>query len=168
MVNSSITNKNADFDGVIHPIEGPMIHHVIRVPENICTIFRTGKGAVRILCSINGADEFPCALNPREGNYVIIASKQLIKTHKLLPGAPFKVQIRTDPNDGLELPEELQEVLDQDDFFRSLFDALLPGHKRGLIYYIRSAKSMDTRIKRSLEIAEKIKTNRLSSQQATD
>ena len=142
-----------------------MIHHVIPVPLDVCNHFRESKGAIRILCSIKGQAEFPCALNPRGTRYVIMASKQLIKKHKLIPGVPFVVSIRVDLNDGLELPDELLEVMNQDDHFRSMFNALLPGHKRGLLYYIRSAKSVDTRIKRCLDIAYKMKAGLLSYQQ---
>lgn len=160
-MSSPITNKEAEFDGFLHAVDGPVNQYVIVVPEEVCRVFKEGKGAVRILCSINGWEEFPCALNPRGDGYVIISSKQLIKKHKLVPYVPFKVRVRNDVHDGLQLPEELLEVLMQDEHFSYEFEKLLPGRKRGLIYYIRSAKSVDTRIKRSLEIAEKVKTGTL-------
>ena len=152
------------FTATLSPIEGPMIHHVIKVPEDVAAEFRINKGAVRILCSIQGKEEFPCALNPRDGEYVIMASKQLISKHRLKNNEAFSVSIRPDLNDGLELPEEFLEVLNQDEWGSQLFDALLPGLKRSLLYYIRSAKSADTRIKRSFQILEKIKTQSLYSQ----
>ena len=152
------------FSAYLSPVEGPMVHHVIYVPEAVSAKFRQPKGAVRVLCSVAGKEEFPCALNPRGNNYIIIASKALINSHKLSPDVPFTISIRKDTNDGLLLPEELNEVLDQDEWARTLFDKLLPGQKRGLIYYIRSAKSIDTRIKRALEIVDKLKTGRLHIQ----
>lgn len=168
MVNSSITNKKAEFTGFLHDVGGPMNQYVIVVPEEVCMIFKEGKGAVRILCSVNGGEEFPCALNPRQGGYVIISSKQLIKKHKLAPHVPFNVRVRSDVHDGLQLPEELLEVMIQDERFSYEFEKLLPGRKRGLIYYIRSAKTVDTRIKRSLEIAEKVKTGTLYGSNQND
>jgi len=167
-VNSSITNKKAEFTGFLNEVGGAMNQYVIVVPEDVCLVFREGKGAVRILCSVNGAEEFPCALNPRQSGYIIIASKQLIKKHKLAPHVPFNVRVRSDVHDGLQLPEELLEVLTQDDHFSFEFEKLLPGRKRGLIYYIRSAKTVDTRIKRSLEIAEKVKTGTLHGSKQND
>jgi uncharacterized protein YdeI (YjbR/CyaY-like superfamily) len=88
---------------------------------------------------------------------MIIASKELIKRHTLTASEDFQVSIRRDPENGLLLPEEFQEVLNQDDWGKRLFEALLPGQKRGYIYYVRSAKSVDTRIKRAFEIIEKLK-----------
>lgn len=167
-MSSSTTNKSAEFDGLLYEAEGPMRSSVIVVPDEVCQLFRESKGAVRILCSIKGGEEFPCALNPRGDGYVIIASKQLIKKHKLIPHVAFPVRVRSDVHEGLQLPEELLEVFMQDEHFSFEFEKLLPGHKRGLIHYIRSAKSVDTRIKRSLEIAEKAKTGTLGGSKQND
>ena len=134
-----------------------MIHHLIVVPDEIAEKFIGGKGAPRIFCSVEGNTEFPCALNPRHGRYVIIASKQLIKKSKLKVDVPFQISIRHDPDNGLGLPEELAEVLIQDEVASRAYEALNDGHKRGLIHYIKQAKSVDSRIKRSLEIMEKMK-----------
>ncbi|MES3018488.1 MAG: YdeI/OmpD-associated family protein [Bacteroidota bacterium] len=149
--------ESISFSAVLEPLDEKMVHHLIVVPEEIAVKFTDGKGAPRILCSIEGTTEFPCALNPRHGRHVLIASKQLIKKNKLSVAVPFKVSIRIDPHNGLSLPEELSEVLDQDHVAFKAYDALNDGHKRGLIHYINQAKSVDSRIKRSLEIMEKMK-----------
>lgn len=149
--------KILTFNVHLEPVEGPMVHHVIIVPDEISQQFITGKGSARILCSIGQLPEFPCALIPRHERHVIIASKKLIKEHNLQLEVPFSISIRTDPGNGLELPEEFTEVLAQDEFAFQAYEALNDGGKRGYIYYIRQGKSIDTRIKRSLEIAEKLK-----------
>jgi hypothetical protein len=145
------------FKSVLEALDEKMAHHLIAVPEEIARPFIQGKGAPRIFCSVHGGAEFPCALNPRHGRYVIIASKQMIKKNKLLMGVPFIVSIRHDPENGLGLPEELSEVLVQDETALKAYQALNDGHKRGLIHYVNQVKSVDSRIKRSLEIMEKIK-----------
>lgn len=150
-------NEQVSFCVELEPVEGPMVHHVIVVPEEIAMKFMQGKGSLRILCAVKDAEEFHCALSPRNGKHVIIASKQLIKKNNLLPGKPFKISVRIDPDNGLSLPEELSAVLEQDEFASEVFGALLDGQKRGFIYYIRQARSVDTRIKRCLELMEKIK-----------
>lgn len=149
--------SQSTFTAVLTEVDGPMFSYVIRISPETTAIFRQPKGAVRVLCSIKNAKEFPCALNPRGEEYVIIVSKALIKKCALEPGIPFSVNLRSDPNEGLLLPEELLEALLQDDRGSLLFEALLPGRKRGLIHYIRSAKTIDTRIKRALEIIAKLK-----------
>lgn len=152
------------FSAYLSPAEGPLLHHVIWVPEEVCIPFRETKGAVRVLCSIGEMEEFPCALNPRDDRYIIMASKQMIRKHRLKEGVPFTVSVRKDENNGLELPEEFLEVLREDEYGARLFEDLLPGRKRSLLYYIRSAKSIDTRIKRSIIILEKLKAEKLHFQ----
>jgi hypothetical protein len=155
-----ITHEPIQFTAELSWLEGPMFTHSIRIPPEIRDRFRTTKGAIRVLCSIEGSTEFPCALNPRGHEYIIIVSKAFIKQHKLAGVSSFQVSIRPDPDNGLLLPEELQEVLDQDEWGSRLFEALLPGRKRGYIYYVRSAKTVDTRIKRAFEIVQKLKTTK--------
>ena len=150
-------NDSVLSDVHLESVDGPMLHHIIVVPDSIAAQFKTDKGSSRIICKIGSGEEFPCALIPRHNRYIIAASKKLIKDHNLSTDKPFKIAIRTDPNNGLEQPEELTEVLAQDEFAAEVFDRLNDGSKRGYIYYIRQAKSVNTRIKRSLEIAEKIK-----------
>lgn len=145
------------FNVVLEPLDEKMVHHLIVVPDEIASLFIEGKGAPRIFCSVEGSSEFPCAINPRHGRYVIIASKQLIKKNKLTVNVPFQISIRHDPHNGLGLPEELAEVLDQDDVALKAYHALNDGHKRGLIHYINQAKSVESKIRRSLEVMEKMK-----------
>lgn len=151
------TSTGLSFFAHLEPVDGPMVHHIIVIPDEIADQFISGKGSVRILCSIGNKPEFPCALVPRHGRYVVIASLKLIRENNLLIGTAFKMSIRTDPGNGLDLPEEFSEVLAQDEFAYQAFLALKDGGKRGYIYYIRQAKSIETRIKRSFEIAEKLK-----------
>lgn len=146
-----------EFNGILESVDGPMVHHIMIVPDEVALIFAKEKGSTRILCSICGDTEFPCALIPRNNKHVMIASKQLLKKHKLSIGSTFKIIIRLDPSNGLELPEEFAEVLAQDEFAYEAYTALNDGGKRGYIYYIRQGKSIETRIKRSFEIAEKLK-----------
>jgi hypothetical protein len=145
------------FTATLTDPQEPMFSAAIRIPIPVAALFRNKKGAIRILCSIRGEAEFPCALNPRGNEYFIIISKALIRQHLLTEGLPFEVAIRIDPDNGLLLPEELREVLNQDEWGHTLFEALQPGQRRGYIHYVRTAKTMDTRIKRSLEIIGKLK-----------
>lgn len=155
--------KPVTFHVVLESLDEKMVHHLIAVPDEIAENFVIGKSASRIFCSVKGCPEFPCALNPRHGRYVIIASKQLIKKNKLLLDVPFEISIRHDPENGLGRPEELDAVLDQDELAFEAYARLNDGHKRGYIYYINQSKSIDSRIKRALEIVEKIKVARNGS-----
>lgn len=54
------------------------------------------------------------------------------------------------------LPEELQEMLDQDEDLRNAFYKLTPGRQRGYIIFISGAKQSATRISRILKYRDKI------------
>lgn len=145
------------FQSQLETVEGPMLGHIIPVPEDVAARFKTDKGPARILCSIGGAPEFPCALIPRHGRHILSASLQLIRKHKLTTDQFIDISIRPDPHNGLLLPEEFSEVLLQDEFASRVWEDLKDGDKRGYIHYLSQPKSVDSRIKRALEIAEKIK-----------
>lgn len=145
------------FQAHLEPVDGPMVSHIIPVPAEVADVFKLDKGAARILCSVEGGEEFPCALNPRHGRHVLIASLQLIKKHKLSTDKPISIRIRIDPHNGLKLPEEFAEVLIQDEHASQVWEQISDGHKRGYIHYLSQPKSVDSRIKRALEISEKIK-----------
>lgn len=155
------TSASVTFLAHLEHVDGPMVHHTIIIPDEVAEQFVIGKGSVRISCKIGDKPEFPCALIPRHGRHVVIASLKLIKESNLVLGSTFQMTIRTDPGNGLDLPEEFSEVLAQDEFAYQAFLALKDGGKRGYLYYIRQAKSIETRIKRSFEIAEKLKSGKL-------
>lgn len=54
------------------------------------------------------------------------------------------------------LPEELQEMLDEDEDLRNAFYKLTPGRQRGYIIFISGAKQSATRISRILKNRDKI------------
>jgi hypothetical protein len=98
-----------------------------------------------------------------EGGSYIIVGKELRDKGKLEVGSKVSVTIQPDPNpDTVDLEEELLEVLAQDEEASEKFFALTAGKQRSLNYYIRSVKNIETRLKRSFEIVDKIKRNALS------
>ncbi|MEO8794808.1 MAG: YdeI/OmpD-associated family protein [Daejeonella sp.] len=149
-----------EFTTHIQPVEGPMLHHVMPVPQNIVDEFGHFKNHLRIFCRFGKAKEFPCALSKRDSLFVIAISKKLMKEAGVNADEIIHVYIRVDEDNGLALPEELKEVLLQDDLGSKLYDELSDGYKRGYIYYISQAKSIDMRIQRALKIINKLKTGR--------
>ena len=145
------------FTTIIKPIDGPMLQHIMIVPQETVEKFAAFTGHLRIFCRFGNAAEFPCALSPRDGEHCIAVSKKLMKEAGVVAGQLLSVFIRLDENNGLSLPEELAEVLEQDEFGRKAYNDLNPGKKRGLIHYDSSSKNIDTRIKRSICIINKLK-----------
>ncbi len=60
--------------------------------------------------------------------------------------AGLEVQLKK--TSEFEMPEELQQKLDEDPDFKSAFEALTPGRQRGYMLFISQAKQSQTRINR--------------------
>lgn len=103
------------------------------------------------------------ALQMRKDGYaVIMLSKAVLKSWKLEPGMEVKFSMQKDESEfGMAFPEEFQIVLDQDPEANSAFRERKPGKQRGVLHYIDSGKTEATRIKRALEMAEKLKNKAL-------
>jgi hypothetical protein len=115
------------------------------------------KGTKRVLCTIN--DEIlHCAFLPKKdgGHYICIGSK-VCKKLKLSIGQDVNLIFSEDNSTyQFEMPEELQEVLDQDPDADAIFQSLTDGNKRGIIYLVTLVKSTEKRIERALHIAAKL------------
>lgn len=58
---------------------------------------------------------------------------------------------------GRDMPEELSELLATDQEGDRLFQALLPNHQRGIIYYVSSLAVSQTRIDWSIKMIDRLK-----------
>ena len=80
----------------------------------------------------------------------------------VIPGDIVEVSIWSDPNpDAVDLCEEFRIALDQDKEASDRFYSLSVGKRRSIAYYPNSAKRVETRIKRSIEICHKLRTKTL-------
>ena len=67
--------------------------------------------------------------------------------------AGLKVEFKQNPE---PIPDELQQKLDEDAFFKNAFDALTPGRQRGYILYFSQPKQSKTRVARIERYVSKI------------
>lgn len=132
-----------------------------RVPVDVAKKL-IDKESHRVICTLNGKEEYQCAiLHYRRRLPVISVNQGLRKKLRLDFGSEVDVLLRKDSSEyGLPLPEELQELLRQDDEGNRLFHALTRGKQRTLLYIIGSAKDTDKRASRAVTIVRHLKTNR--------
>ena len=72
----------------------------------------------------------------------------------------MEVGLRKDESEyGLPMPEELDELLKQDETGNRLFHALTPGKLRTLLYIAGQPKTSDVRLRRAIAIVEHLKSN---------
>ncbi|TRX51997.1 DUF1905 domain-containing protein [Fulvivirga sp. M361] len=110
------------------------------------------KRAVRLKCSIDQKITYPCGLNHfGDGNFFIIVASKYVKILDKKVGDKVSFEITEDPNPlGVEMPEALRVLLDQDEDARKTFDAMTDGKKRSLIYSIIKVKDIDKLVAKSL------------------
>ncbi len=113
--------------------------------------------STRLICEIDRTVSYSCGLNHLgDGNYfIIIATKYLKKIGKELGDeAHFKLSL--DPNPlGVEIPEVLLELLEQEPQAKRTFDQITDGKKRSLIYQIKPLKNVDRQVEVALDFLEK-------------
>ena len=134
--------------------------HYIEVEPKIAEKFAKTDKSRRVVCTINGTETFQCALNPWGENFVIIVNKAKRDRLGIVGGDKLTVELAADESKyGLPMPEELEEVLNQDPDGDKLFHALTAGKQRSILYLIGKIKDIDRRIHSALILVEHLKRN---------
>ena len=133
-------------------------HHFI-VPEKFAAYLVTNK-IRRLVCLIENRVEFQCALMPlKTGEHFINVNKENRKKLKWRIGEIRSIELRQDQSKyGLDMPEELAELLNIDEEGNDVFHQLTPGKQRNLIYIAGKPKTSATRLKKSIIIIDYLKS----------
>lgn len=132
----------------------------VRVPGRIAAQL-IDRQSRRVVCALNNAAEYQCAILRAGNAFVISVNKQLRDKLRLAYGMEVRVSLRRDSSKyGLPFPEELHELFRQVPEGKVLFHALTPGRQRTLLYIIGSAKDTEQRAKRSATVLRHLKANR--------
>jgi len=131
------------------------------VPQTIALTLLEDNKEKRVVCALNGTLEYQCALIPRgDGSYLIMVNKKNQTKLGIKPGSRVRVGLRKDDSEyGLPMPEELAEVLAQDEEGNRLFHALTPGKIRTLLYIVGQPRNSDARIRRALAVLGHLRKN---------
>lgn len=124
---------------------------------NASTVAQFEKGRkTRLICEINDQLSFPCGLNHfGDGHFFIILSTKNVKLLKVSLGEEVNFAIYEDPNPlGVDIPEVLTVLLDQDQEAKGKFEQLTDGKKRSLIYGIQKVKDLDKQVNQILAFLE--------------
>ena len=135
-------------------------YHSIYLPEKEVEPFvNAGHKRARFIASFEGNTfSFHGALKKIKGRYTLTFGKNYQKELGIYPTDYFDLQIVEDTTKyGVEMPEELQAVLDSDPEAMEIFESFTDGKKRSLIYYILRFKNSQTRIDKALIITENMK-----------
>ncbi|MEM6642390.1 MAG: YdeI/OmpD-associated family protein [Bacteroidota bacterium] len=130
-------------------------YYSLIIPAEIVNQFKN-KRATRFICTLDDKLEFRCGLNHLgDGNFfIIVGGPNLKKIGKSL-NDPIHFKLTEDPNPlGVEMPEVLQVLLDQDELLKNKFQKLTMGKKRNVIHTISKIKDVDKQVKRAIELIE--------------
>lgn len=112
----------------------------------------------RVLCTINGQETIQAALMSNPMGYFIMTNKKLISKLGLQVGSKVELLIVKDTSEyGLDMPDEMRELLNQDDEGSAYFHALTKGKQRSLIYLVAKVKNTNSRLNKSLAIVHHLK-----------
>jgi hypothetical protein len=112
------------------------------------------KRHTRFLCTLEGKLTFQCGLNHLgDGNFFIILSGKNLQVVNKFLGEEIHFILKEDPNPlGVEMPEVLEAVLEQDDELKTTFESLRLGKKRNIIYSINKIKDIDKQVQKTIEL----------------
>lgn len=151
-------SKVYTFTGVLSNISSSISYKGIFIPPEILSQLPVAKGRIRVKGTINGHPFNLAIQSAKEAGKYFMISSSLRKVCKLEVGPrPIAVSFSLVDSEELEIPEELLSVLEQDEVAGKIFYAYTKGYQRSLVHYITTVKNIDSRIKRALELAEKIK-----------
>ncbi len=139
--------------------------HYVEVTPDIMARLNAKPGA-RLICSINKTIPFPCGLvSLGNGSAYIILSAKRMKEAVIKPNQEVTVYLKLDLSPyGMEMPEELAILLEEDAIGKSRFDQLTPGKQRTLMYAITAVKNPQLRIDRAIRYIENLKKQPLGKE----
>jgi hypothetical protein len=148
-----------NFETRIDRFDGKAGSYYIPVPDEVAAIFVTGRKPERVRCVLNGTVEFQCAIRPISGaGFYINVATQIRNQARVVLGQTVKAAVKKDDSVyGRDMPEELGELLSQDEQGNTLFHEILPSKQRGIIHYIASAKSVQVRVDRAIMMINRLK-----------
>lgn len=149
------------FESRVVRVGGTMNPHGIPFPDSVAEeLFQ--NSTKRLIVRINGYEMRRGLQGGAESGSHIVVGLSLLKEVGLELGDSVGVEVSQDPDPGaIDLCDELLIALDQDDAAKERWSQLSLGRQRSLAYHVGSAKREETRIRRALDIALKLRTRTL-------
>jgi len=135
-------------------------YSLLQLPEDsIAPFLEKNLKRVKVKASFEGNElHFHGAIQKRNGAHFMMFGKRYQKAIGVFPNDYFQLQLFEDDSKyGVEMPEELDAVLQSDTEALALFESFTAGKKRGIIYMIARYKNAQTKIDKSLLVCQNLK-----------
>jgi Bacteriocin-protection, YdeI or OmpD-Associated/Domain of unknown function (DUF1905) len=118
-----------------------------------------GKMSIRLIATVNKKISWQCGpMALGKGSAYITISAKRMKELGVKPGDTIHISIVKDESKyGVDVPEELGELLKQDPEGEERFEALTPGMQRYIINYVATVKSPRLKLERALMLITNLK-----------
>ncbi len=134
--------------------------HSLVIPDKYALPFiKEGLKRVRVVANFEGRSiSFHAAIQRYQERYVITFGKRYQKELGVFPNDYFQIQFIEDTSRyGVDMPEELEAVLEGDMEAMEIFSSFTEGKIRSIIYVISRYKNVQTRVDKSLILAENLR-----------
>ncbi len=160
-----------ELQATVHKFGGDYEMYFLRIPALFGNQLSNGK-RVRLVCTLAGRLRFQCALQRLgDGDFFITLNKKNRLSLGLKDGSRVDTQLEADRSKyGLDMPEELAEMLVQEPEADRVFHQLTAGRQRSFIFWVSYARSSDKRLERALILVEKLQQHgvKLTTNQLID
>jgi len=112
------------------------------------------KRRTRLICILENKLSFQCGLNHLgDGNFfIILSTKNLEAVGKQLDDK-IKYELTLDPNPlGVDIPEVLATIIEQDKDLKEKFEKLTLGKQRNVIHQMNRIKNIDLQIRKTVDL----------------
>lgn len=143
--------KNEQIIGQLEKRKGGYFY--LKIEAEVINQFKN-KRQTRFICTLEKSLTFQCGLNHLgDGNFFIILSNKNLQIISKKLGDKIKFELNEDPNPlGVEMPEVLEAILEQDETIKTIFESLTLGKKRNVIHQINKIKDIDKQIQKSIKV----------------
>lgn len=149
------------FAGPVLRLRAGLRQPYLPLPAEIADAWQAA-GVRRLVGTLNGHPVRRAILGRRDGERYVALSRALLRDLGAEEGGTVRAILEPDPEpDRVDPGEELRAALAQDEAARARFEAMTPGRQRSLAHYVTSARRPETRVRRALELAHKLRTHTL-------
>ena len=133
----------------------------LTIPAHVVDQFPKGK-QTRLLCTIDERIVLNCGLNHLgNGDFFIIVATRHVKVLGVKPGDTLRFTLEEAPQPlGVDLPEVLEALLEQDEDLAQVFEGMTDGKKRSLVFLLQGSKDVDRQVQKAIQFLTDVKAGR--------
>jgi hypothetical protein len=140
------------FEAKLELFNNKLWNYHVKIPQPIFEELYKTCSDKRVKCTIFDVETFQCAMMPDgNGGYFIMLNKERRDKFNIQVGTLFQIDLIPDTSKyGIDLCEELEEMLYQDPIATTYFDKLTPRKQRSLIHLVGKYKNSETRLNKAI------------------